>query len=29
LQSVVTPYISGYSHAFTSAGKIGVKLWIC
>jgi ribosomal protein S3 len=26
LQSVVTPYISGYSHAFTSAGKIGVKL---
>jgi ribosomal protein S3 len=23
------PYISGYSHAFTAAGKIGVKIWIC
>jgi hypothetical protein len=26
LQSIDMPYISGYSHAFTAAGKIGVKI---
>jgi hypothetical protein len=29
LQSIKIHYIEGYSCAFTSAGKIGVKIWIC
>jgi ribosomal protein S3 len=29
LQSYSVPYVDGYSHAYTSAGKIGVKVWIC
>ena len=29
LQSFDAPYIEGYSHAYTSAGKIGVKVWVC
>jgi ribosomal protein S3 len=29
LQSFSFPYIEGYAHAFTNAGKIGIKVWIC
>lgn len=29
LQSINTPYRDTYSHAFTTAGKIGVKVWLC
>lgn len=29
LQSIKMSYTSGYSQAFTTAGKIGVKVWIC
>ena len=29
LQSFDAPYIEGYSHAYTTAGKIGVKVWVC
>lgn len=29
LQSFNIPYVEGYSHSFTGAGKIGVKVWIC
>lgn len=29
LQSFNFPYTEGYSHVYTNAGKIGVKVWIC
>lgn len=29
LQSFNTPYVEGGAQAFTSSGKIGVKVWIC
>lgn len=29
LQNIKLSYIEGYSSAFTNAGKIGVKVWIC
>ena len=29
LQSIKFSYITGDAHSFTSAGKIGVKVWIC
>lgn len=29
LQNFNFPYLKGYSHVYTNAGKIGVKVWIC